>query len=194
MNQNKEEYRKLARSFEAKFHSKQEARLLANLNKKNVKAFQITKETILEDIKKELSFYQNEKGDRLEKQEVEYVLELVRKELWGYGVLDDLIHEKEISDIKLYGADHVRVKQTGCRWDAEVSFEDDREYLMFVTKLLERNKVNLGKEGAEAAGLSKASMTGHKCWTSVHGESCEMALDKMADYISQAREKVSTVI
>lgn len=362
MNQNKEEYRKLARSFEAKFHSKQEAGLLANLNKKNVKAFQITKETILEDIKKELSFYQNEKGDRLEKQEVEYVLELVRKELWGYGVLDDLIHEKEISDIKLYGADHVRVKQTGCRWDADVSFEDDREYLMFVTKLLERNKVNLGtanaiqtftdasqedfilritvisallvdggkpvvairkipkkkytlkmleqagmfeekkeklklilvqkkdyfsdekkdfdhfmhqmihskgilftgkgasgkttlmnamiaeipqtesvmicqenaelfdkhhpdlfschvltnqgdskvryelgdltraallvdldrvivgevKEGAEAAGLSKASMTGHKCWTSVHGESCEMALDKMADYISQA--------
>ena len=113
MNQNKEEYRKLARSFEAKFHSKQEARHLANLNKKNVKAFQITKETILEDIKKELSFYQNEKGDRLEKQEVEYVLELVRKELWGYGVLDDLLHEKEISDIKLYGADHVRVKQTG---------------------------------------------------------------------------------
>ena len=83
MNQNKEEYRKLARSFEAKFHLKQEAGLLANLNKKNVKAFQITKETILEDIKKELSFYQNEKGDRLEKQEVEYVLELVRKELWG---------------------------------------------------------------------------------------------------------------
>ena len=37
-----------------------------------------------------------------------------------------------------------------------------------------------------AAGLSKASMTGHKCWTSVHGESCEMAVDKMADYISQA--------
>ena len=29
-------------------------------------------------------------------------------------------------------------------------------------------------------------MTGHKCWTSVHGESCEMAVDKMADYISQA--------
>ena len=29
-------------------------------------------------------------------------------------------------------------------------------------------------------------MTGHKCWTSVHGESCQMAVDKMADYISQA--------
>ena len=29
-------------------------------------------------------------------------------------------------------------------------------------------------------------MTGHKCWTSVHGESCQMTVDKMADYISQA--------
>ena len=29
-------------------------------------------------------------------------------------------------------------------------------------------------------------MTGHKCWTSVHGESCAMAVSKMTDYISQA--------
>ena len=54
--------------------------------------------------------------------------------------------------------------------------------------LVDLDRVIVGevKEGSEAAGLSKASMTGHKCWTSVHGESCEMAVDKMADYISQA--------
>ena len=54
--------------------------------------------------------------------------------------------------------------------------------------LVDLDRVIVGevKEGSEAAGLSKASMTGHKAWTSVHGESCEMAVDKMADYISQA--------
>ena len=54
--------------------------------------------------------------------------------------------------------------------------------------LLDMDRVIVGevKEGQEAAGLSKASMTGHKCWTSVHGEDCAMAIDKMADYISQA--------
>ena len=35
-------------------------------------------------------------------------------------------------------------------------------------------------------------MTGHKCWTSVHGESCEMAVEKMADYISQATGQSNT--
>ena len=57
-----------------------------------------------------------------------------------------------------------------------------------VALLVDLDRVIVGevKEGSEAAGLSKASMTGHKCWTSVHGDSCEMAVDKMADYISQA--------
>ena len=57
-----------------------------------------------------------------------------------------------------------------------------------VALLVDLDRVIVGevKEGSEAAGLSKASMTGHKCWTSVHGESCEMAVEKMADYISQA--------
>ena len=54
--------------------------------------------------------------------------------------------------------------------------------------LVDVDRVIVGevKEGSEAEGLSKASMTGHKCWTSVHGENCQMAVEKMADYISQA--------
>ena len=361
---NKEEYMALAKTLEAEFHSKQDAGLLANLNKKNVEALSVTREKILKDMKEQLFLYQNEEGDPLSEEEMDYVMELVRKELLGYGIIDDLIHDRDISDIKLYGPDNVRVKKTGVRTGTDVRFMDDASYRGFVTKLLERNKVNLGtaneiqtftdasqndfilritiisgllvdggkpvvavrkipkdkytlsmlesagmfkhkagasthkagktdyksyfseenkdfndlmnhmihskgilftgkgasgkttlmnamiaeipedesvmicqenaelfdlyhpdlfschvmtnqgdskisyelgdltraallvdldrvivgevKEGSEAAGLSKASMTGHKCWTSVHGESCEMAVDKMADYISQA--------
>lgn len=364
MNRENTGYMELAKTLEAEFHKKQEVKLLANLNKKNVDGLRVTKAKILSDIREQLSLYQNEKGDPLTEEEKDYVTELVRKELWGYGMIDDLIHDKEISDIKLYGPERIRVKRTGMREGSMVRFSDEKAYRVFVTKLLERNKINLGtanaiqtftdasqedfilritiisgllvdggipviairkipkdkytlaaleeagmfpyragkrrikinrkvdkqyfseenrdfdelmsqmilskgilftgkgasgkttlmnamiaeipenesvmicqenaelfdlmhpdlfschvltnqgdskisyelgdltraallvdldrvivgevKEGAEAAGLSKASMTGHKCWTSVHGENCEMAVDKMADYISQA--------
>ena len=70
--------------------------------------------------------------------------------------------------------------------DSKISY--DLGDLTRAALLVDLDRVIVGevKEGSEAAGLSKASMTGHKCWTSVHGESCEMAVDKMADYISQA--------
>lgn len=70
--------------------------------------------------------------------------------------------------------------------DSKISYELGD--LTRAALLVDLDRVIVGevKEGQEAAGLSKASMTGHKCWTSVHDESCEMAVDKMADYISQA--------
>ena len=59
--------------------------------------------------------------------------------------------------------------------------------------LIDLDRIIVGevKQPDEAAGLSKASLTGHKCWTSVHGENCQMAIDKMADYISQANKNYS---
>lgn len=59
--------------------------------------------------------------------------------------------------------------------------------------LIDLDRIIVGevKQADEAAGLSKASMTGHKCWTSVHGENCDMAISKMADYISQANRNYS---
>lgn len=347
------------------FFKRQSANLLTNVEKKNVEKLDVTRDRILSAIGEELKEYEDEDGNSLSDEEQAEVLEMVRKNLWGYGNIDDLIHRKDVSDIKLYGADNVRIKSYGKRGGCDDSFSDEGNYSRFITKILERNKVNLGtanaiqtftdrtqddftlritvisglltdtglpvmairkipkekytlryledagmfsseanireaddskveksleffseknrdlneliirmvnsrgilftgkgasgkstlmnamiavipwdesvmicqenvelfdenhpdlfschvmtnagdskvsyelgdltraallvdldrvivgevKEGSEAAGLSKASMTGHKCWTSVHGESCEMAVDKMADYISQA--------
>lgn len=356
------EYGELALLLCEEFQRKQSASLLANLNKRNLDALDVSKEKILADVREELKDYQDEEGTGLSDEEKNHVIHLVKKELWGYGVIDDLIHDPRSSDIKLYGCSNIRVKRVGKRGSGSCSFSNEREYLKFVTKILERNKVNLGtanaiqtftdrsqedfilritiisglltdsgvplmairkipknkydlarlrvagmfddeskrkrrgskiaylpifeeddelselllkmihskgilftgkgasgkttlmnamigeipydesvmicqenaelfdenhpdlfcahvltnagdskisynlgdltraallvdldrvivgevKEGSEAAGLSKASMTGHKCWTSVHGESCSLAVDKMADYICQA--------
>lgn len=361
----KKEIEALANRLCEGFFKRQSANLLTNVEKKNVEKLDVTRDRILSAIGEELKEYEDEDGNSLSDEEQTEVLEMVRKNLWGYGNIDDLIHRKDVSDIKLYGADNVRIKSYGKRDGCDDSFSDEGNYSRFITKILERNKVNLGtanaiqtftdrtqddftlritvisglltdtglpvmairkipkekytlryledagmfsseanireaddskveksleffseknrdlneliirmvnsrgilftgkgasgkstlmnamiavipwdesvmicqenvelfdenhpdlfschamtnagdskvsyelgdltraallvdldrvivgevKEGSEAAGLSKASMTGHKCWTSVHGESCEMAVDKMADYISQA--------
>lgn len=363
MNREKAEYLGLAKKLEEEFKNKQGANLLANLNKKNVEGLDVTQDKILKDIRNQLYFYEDSEGNNLSEEEMDYVLELVKREIWGYGLIDELIRNDGISDIKLYRAGNIRIKSNGSRGGSDAAFADERDYRAFIIKNLEKNKVNLGtanaiqtytddtqegfilritiisgllvdggnpvmairkipkdkytlkklqsagmfddtvkreekkaecnsnrkffenderldalinkmiaskgilftgkgasgkttlmnamiaaisfdesvmicqenaelfdldhpdlfschvmtnsgdskisytlgdltraallmdldrvivgevKEGSEAAGLSKASMTGHKCWTSVHGESCEMAVDKIADYISQA--------
>ena len=356
-------YIELANRLVEEFYKKQSAGLLTNLNKRNVDELSVSREKILKDIREQLGEYQSEGGAAITEEEKDMVMELIDRELWGYGIIDPFIHEADISDIKIYGAKRVMGKEVGQRIPLPVEFDSEKVYLKFVSKLLERNKINLGtanaiqtftdtslddfilritvisalltdsglpviavrkipkdkydlmnlthkgmfqkgsrekkvkekdrqarvfeqmnpqlgplimkmihskgilftgkgasgkttlmnamiaeiphdesvmicqenaelfdlnhpdlfgchvltntgdskisyelgdltraallvdldrvivgevKNGSEAAGLSKASMTGHKCWTSVHGESCQMAVDKMADYISQA--------
>lgn len=340
-------------------YREQNTAVFANLSKRNFEELFLSRDTLMKRVMQKLEEYENEDGTELTEKQKEAVLLQVRKEMWGYGLLDELIHDKDISDIKLHGYDRVLIKKWGKRYKTDISFESHENYTNFVTRILERNKVNLGtanaiqtftdntqtdfvlritavsgllttsevtcitirkipkskytfkdleeagmftkkkkstisvskkqtfcgnsllndlfpkmiasrgiiftgkgasgkttlmnasisqiphneavmicqenaelfdnehpdilsthvminggdskisytlgdltraallldmdrvivgevKEGQEAAGLSKASMTGHKCWTSVHGEDCQMAIDKMADYISQA--------
>lgn len=353
--------KELANHLVDELYTKQNARVYANLSKRNFEELFVSRERLMEHIKKQLSSYVNADGSELTEEQKEEVLLQVRKEMWGYGIIDELIHDKDISDIKLHGYNSIRIKKKGKRFEAGITFDSHDSYINFVTRLLERNRVNLGtanaiqtftdstqedfilritavsglltdsgvtciairkipkdkydfydleeagmfsipskgkrgkqtqskkvvegnvvlndliskmissrgiiftgkgasgkttlmnafisqiphdeatmicqenselfdnehpdilsahvminsgdskicytlgdltkaallvdmdrvivgevKEGQEAAGLSKASMTGHKCWTSVHGEDCLMAIEKMADYISQA--------
>lgn len=55
---------------------------------------------------------------------------------------------EEFQILKLYGADNIRIKRIGQRGNSGVTFESEREYQKFVTKILERNKVNLGTANA----------------------------------------------
>lgn len=359
---NEKDLKVLAETLVEEFYEKQGAGVLKNLNKRTYGNLVSGREDVLKGIMDSLSEYTDENGEEISKEDKEKVIHLVDKEIWGYGIIDDLIHDKTISDIKIHNAGNIRIKRNGKREDAGITFPSEKAYLGFVTRLLERNKVNLGtanaiqtftdadqedfilrlaviggllivggsplvvirkipknkytlselcdlgmftsaktvqrrseplrgklfaegnedldalfarmiesrgilftgkgasgkttlmnaciekipktdavmicqenaelfdenhpdiiaahvmvnggdskvsytlgdltrvallvdldrvivgevKEGSEAAGLSKASMTGHKCWTSVHGANCEMAVEKMADYISQA--------
>ena len=148
MNKEIKAYEGLASSLCEEFHKKQGAGLLANLEKRNLDALEVSREKILESMKAELSQYEDEEGKGLSEEEKQLVLELIRKDLWGYGLIDDLIHEEDISDIKLYNPENIRIKRTGRRFGSDVSFSDVNYYKRFVNKICERNKVNLGTANA----------------------------------------------
>jgi len=340
-------------------YKEQNASVFASLSKRNFEELFLSRDTLMKRVVDKLTEYANADGTELTNEQKEEVLLQVKKEMWGYGIIDELIHDKEVSDIKLHGPTRILIKKKGKRYKTDISFESMESYGNFITRILERNRVNLGtanaiqtftdstqedfilritavsglltdsgvtciairkiskskfsfrdleeagmfekkigkakvvfgkkgfcgnnllndlfpkmiaskgiiftgkgasgkttlmnacisqiphneavmicqenaelfdkdhpdilsthvminsgdskicytlgdltraallldmdrvivgevKEGQEAEGLSKASMTGHKCWTSVHGEDCAMAIDKMADYIAQA--------
>ena len=92
MNRDDIAYEKLATSLCEEFHKKQGAGLLANLEKRNLDALEVSREKILENMKSELGQYEDENGQGLSEEGKQIVLEHIRKDLWGYGLIDDLIH------------------------------------------------------------------------------------------------------
>lgn len=351
-----------------RYNTMQTARSLhQDIKDRNTEKIKNSKETILNKIRDRLK-KPLLSGYTLTDDQANHVIELVKSLAWGYGILDPLIADDSISDIKIYSAKNIRIKRNGQREAANVSFDSEEDCRNFITRILERNGINLGasnanqtftdssqksailrisvisellcdnkkpcmairkieknklglndlsargmfrdtpreeqdetlkqiassfvidnpvladlipkfvmskgllftgkgasgkttlmnalldliphdesimicqenselfvknhpdclcthvdvnggdskisytlgdltrmgllidldriivgevKQADEAAGLSKASLTGHKCWTSVHGENCDMAIDKMADYISQANRNYS---
>lgn len=141
-------YVELANRLVEEFYKKQSAGLLTNLNKRNVDELDVSREKILKSIREELSNYESDCGASITEDQKDIIMELIDRELWGYGVIDPFIHEENVSDIKIYGCEKVMGKEIGCRRKLDVAFESDKAYLKFVSKLLERNKINLGTANA----------------------------------------------
>ena len=124
MNREDKSYEQLASLLCEEFHKKQSAGLLANLEKRNIEALDVSREKILMEIRQELSGYQKENGEELTEEEKNFVMDLIRKELWGYGIIDGLIHQSDISDTKLYESDNIRVTTSGKRYRSGIWFTD----------------------------------------------------------------------
>lgn len=65
--------------------------------------------------------------------------------LWGYDVLEPLINDKSIFDIKCYSDSHIRIKKMGRRMNApeEIKFLSPEDYKRFVRVTATKNKVNI---------------------------------------------------
>lgn len=79
---------------------------------------------------------------------VEAALKTVERYLWGYYVLDDLISDSTISDIKCYSYNKIRIKRFGVRADAALAFLDETDYKRFVQMVAVKNQINLSAANA----------------------------------------------
>lgn len=68
--------------------------------------------------------------------------------IWGYYILDELIDDPDISDIRIVDAAHIYIKKKGVRSLADIRFKDDRDYERFVERVALKNKVNIGNSNA----------------------------------------------
>lgn len=80
---------------------------------------------------------------RVAPEELPVLLQLVNKAFFGYYVLDDLINDDSISDIRVMAPDHIRVKRNGKRMTSNLTFRDEKDYLQFLEGIAIRNKTTL---------------------------------------------------
>lgn len=72
------------------------------------------------------------------------------KYIWGYYILEDLVHDPDISDINILSYDNIRIKRHGERGDApaEVMFKDKDDLTTFLNHMAVKNKVSVSDSNA----------------------------------------------
>lgn len=83
------------------------------------------------------------KREGLSEEEVEDVCFLVEKALWGFGILDELIEDPDVSDIRLVDENDVRLKRLGKREESGLSFGTKEEYERYIEFITNRNNTNI---------------------------------------------------
>lgn len=96
-----------------------------------------SKESLLKDVENYL------KAKKIEKEQILTVVKMFQKFIWGYHVLDDLINDKDISDIKCINKDNIRIKKLGKRYTSSVKFSSNNELNRFIKIIAIKNQINL---------------------------------------------------
>lgn len=76
------------------------------------------------------------------------LIDEVERYLWGYYVLDELVNDPDISDIRVLSWNYVRYKKHGKRHTSSKCFLDENDYVQFINLLAVRNKKSLSDVNA----------------------------------------------
>lgn len=93
----------------------------------------------------------------LDEEETEDIVFLVDKSLWGFGIIDDLIMDPDISDIRLMSEDQVRIKKMGKRYPTNIRFDSKEEYERYIDFITNRNNTNMSVVNAAQVFTDKDS-------------------------------------
>lgn len=82
------------------------------------------------------------------KAQVESIYEQFARFVWSYYIIDGLIADPDISDIRITDASHVYIKKRGVRSLSGVRFESADDYERFIERVALKNKVNMANNNA----------------------------------------------
>lgn len=93
----------------------------------------------------------------LSDEEAKDIQYLVEKSLWGFGIIDDLVMDTDISDIRLVDENTVRIKSNGQRKSTSIKFQSPEEYKRFIEFITNRNNTNISITNAAQVFTDKDS-------------------------------------
>lgn len=94
---------------------------------------------------------------RLSDEANDFIMESFIKFLWSYDIIDELIEDDEISDIKIYDWDRIRVKRHGKREGSHVKFRNEEHFLNFIEHTAIKNKMSISDLNAAQNFVDKKS-------------------------------------
>lgn len=97
----------------------------------------VSKEAFLNSVYR----YLNTRG--IDGEDKEIAIENFKKYIWGYHVLEDVINDPSISDIKVMDVNNVRVKRYGKRENTDIKFNSEEDLKSFVNYVAVKNQINL---------------------------------------------------
>lgn len=88
---------------------------------------------------------------------VNRIITAFNQDVFGYGILEPLINDDTISDIKIIGPDRVRIKRLGQRENAEITFPSAEAINRFAASVAVKNQVSLSDSNAIQSFTDKSS-------------------------------------
>lgn len=74
---------------------------------------------------------------------IECVVKMFEDYVFGYHILEPLVNDETISDIRIMNCNNIRIKRNGKRMTSNIRFKDEAELQRFIEYVGIRNKVNL---------------------------------------------------
>lgn len=100
----------------------------------------LSKEEIISEVER---FLYDNSDNQLSEDDVKKISDNFEKFIWGYYLLDELIDDPTISDIKIISKDIVRIKRQGKRLTSGITFPSDELVKNFVNRVATKNKISL---------------------------------------------------
>lgn len=101
-----------------------------------------------ETLKRELSNFLKQKKYQFGEDEIEKIYRDFEIRIWGYGLLQPLIDDKDISDIRPVSAENIRIKKLGKRMPSGIKFDSEVALKDYILNIAVKNGVTLNETDA----------------------------------------------